>query len=178
MDPNLPTVRIIQEFDPPPARVHRAWTDPELVARWLEPTGGNFRYSNWEGGEKIAAFYGSFRELRPDQRIIHTMTCEGTRDSVLLATVTFDDLSDWGPRHDDLQRGGAGHGGGLRATGRPARRGRKGALPAPVSTVSGRHRGGRATDGQAGGKSGSIRSACWLSCGKALTETSSPGSRE
>ena len=29
-DPNLPTVRIVRDFDAPPERVYRAWTDPEL----------------------------------------------------------------------------------------------------------------------------------------------------
>ena len=28
-DPDLPTVRITREFDAPPDRVFRAWTDPD-----------------------------------------------------------------------------------------------------------------------------------------------------
>ena len=36
-DPNLPTIRIIRDFDAPPDRVFRAWTDPALVVQWLGP---------------------------------------------------------------------------------------------------------------------------------------------
>ena len=36
-DPDLPTVRIIRDFDASPDRVYRAWTDPELVTQWLGP---------------------------------------------------------------------------------------------------------------------------------------------
>jgi uncharacterized protein YndB with AHSA1/START domain len=36
-DPQLPTVRITREFDASPEKVFRAWTDPDLVARWLGP---------------------------------------------------------------------------------------------------------------------------------------------
>ena len=32
-DPNLPTIRIIRDFDAPPDKVFRAWIDPELVAQ-------------------------------------------------------------------------------------------------------------------------------------------------
>ena len=36
-DPNLPTIRIIRDFDAPPDKVFRAWVDPELVDQWLGP---------------------------------------------------------------------------------------------------------------------------------------------
>ncbi len=104
-DPDLPTIRITREFDAPPERVCRAWTDPELVARWLGPdetemridrwdarTGGNYRYSAWRDGEEIAAFYGSFHEVRPPERLVQTFTWEGAPDGVSLETMTFEDL--------------------------------------------------------------------------------------
>ncbi|MDQ4010512.1 MAG: SRPBCC family protein [Actinomycetota bacterium] len=106
-DPDLPTVRIVRDFDAPPDRVYRAWTDPELVAQWLGPrsittridtwdarTGGSYRYSAWRDGEEIASFYGSFHELRPDERLVQTFTYEGVPDGVCLETVTFEDLGD------------------------------------------------------------------------------------
>ncbi len=34
-DPALPTIVITREFDAPPERVFRAYTDPDLVVRWL-----------------------------------------------------------------------------------------------------------------------------------------------
>jgi uncharacterized protein YndB with AHSA1/START domain len=106
-DPDLPTVRIVRDFDASPNRVYRAWTDPELVAQWLGPrsittristwdarTGGSYRYSAWRDGEEIASFYGSFHELRPDERLVQTFTYEGVPDGVCLETVTFEDLGD------------------------------------------------------------------------------------
>jgi uncharacterized protein YndB with AHSA1/START domain len=106
-DPNLPTIRIVRDFDAPRGRVFRAWTDPELVAKWLGPkslsmridvwdarTGGSYRYSALSEDEEIASFYGSFHEVRPDGRLVQTFTYEGVPDGVCLETVTFDDLGE------------------------------------------------------------------------------------
>jgi uncharacterized protein YndB with AHSA1/START domain len=104
-DPNLPTITIVREFDAPADRVYRAWTDPELVVQWLGPnsiemkidswqatTGGYYRYTAWQGGEEVAAFYGSFHEARPGERLVQTFTWEGMPDGVSLETMTFTDL--------------------------------------------------------------------------------------
>lgn len=115
-DPNLPTIRIIRDFDAPVSRVYRAWTDPQLVVQWLGPksttmhidawdarTGGSWRYrASTCDGETIASFYGSFHELRPDQRIVQTFTYEGVPDGVSLETVTFEDLGDGRTRVNGL----------------------------------------------------------------------------
>jgi uncharacterized protein YndB with AHSA1/START domain len=106
-DPNLPTIRIIRDFDAPPDRVFRAWVDPELVVQWLGPksseiridqwnarTGGNFRYASVQDGEEVAAFYGSFHEVRPSERLVQTFTWEGMPNGVALETMTFEDLGD------------------------------------------------------------------------------------
>ena len=106
-DPNLPTIRIVRDFNAPRSRVFRAWTDPELVARWLGPksttmrieewnarTGGSYRYSAWRDDQELARFYGSFHEVRPDERLVQTFTFEGVPDGVSLETVTFEDLDD------------------------------------------------------------------------------------
>ena len=106
-DPNLPTIRIIRDFDAPRDRVFRAWVDRELVARWLGPkssemridqwnarTGGNYRYAAVQDGEEVAAFYGSFHEVRPSERLVQTFTWEGMPDGVSLETMTFEDLGD------------------------------------------------------------------------------------
>jgi uncharacterized protein YndB with AHSA1/START domain len=105
-DPALPIVTIIREFDATPERLHRAWTDPELVAQWMGPrsitmridtwdcrTGGSWRYAALRDGEEIAGFFGSFHEVRPD-RIVQTFTFEGDPDGVALETVWFEDLTD------------------------------------------------------------------------------------
>ncbi|HET8916108.1 MAG TPA: SRPBCC family protein [Propionibacteriaceae bacterium] len=106
-DPNVPTIRIIRDFDAPPDRVFRAWVDPELVVQWLGPksseiridqwdarTGGNYRYASVQDGAEVAAFYGSFHEVRPSERLVQTFTWEGMPDGVSLETMTFEDLGD------------------------------------------------------------------------------------
>jgi uncharacterized protein YndB with AHSA1/START domain len=106
-DPQLPTVRITRDFDASPEKVFRAWTEPDLVARWLGPrsittriehwdarTGGSYRYVAERDGEDIASFYGSFHEVRPNERLVQTFTWEGMPDGVSLDTMTFEDLGD------------------------------------------------------------------------------------
>jgi uncharacterized protein YndB with AHSA1/START domain len=106
-DPNVPTIRIIRDFDAPPEKVFRAWTDPELVVKWLGPkntemrldewdarTGGHYRYVALQDGVEVAAFYGSFHEVRPNQRLVQTFTWEGMPDGVSLETMVFSDLGD------------------------------------------------------------------------------------
>jgi len=104
-DPNLPTVRIVRDFDAPLDRVFRAWIDPKLVSQWLGPkdttmridawearTGGGYRYTAERGGEEIASFYGSFHEVRPASRLVQTFTYEGVPDGVSLDTTTFEEV--------------------------------------------------------------------------------------
>jgi uncharacterized protein YndB with AHSA1/START domain len=106
-DPALPTIKITREFDAPPEKVFRAWVDPDLVSRWLGPrgsairidswdarTGGSYRYASVQDGQEVAAFYGSFHEVRPNERLVQTFTWEGMPDGVSLETMTFEDLGD------------------------------------------------------------------------------------
>ena len=106
-DQDLPTIRIIRDFDAPREKVFRAFIEPELVAQWLGPksseiridewnahTGGNYRYASVANGEEVAAFYGSFHEVRPSERLVQTFTWEGMPDGVSLETMTFEDLGD------------------------------------------------------------------------------------
>ena len=47
-DPNVPTIRIIRDFDAPPDKVFRAWIDPELVVKWLGPKSNEMRIDEWD----------------------------------------------------------------------------------------------------------------------------------
>ncbi|GAA2069109.1 hypothetical protein GCM10009801_18250 [Streptomyces albiaxialis] len=104
-DPALPTIVITREFDAPPARVFRAYTDPDLVVQWLGPrrltmridryearTGGSYRYVHRAEDGTEFGFHGVFHEVRPDERIVQTFTFEGAPDSVSLETAVFEDL--------------------------------------------------------------------------------------
>jgi len=106
-DPELPTIKIVREFDAPPERVFRAHTDPDLFVQWIGPrsidtrldrwdckTGGSYRYVALRDGEEIAAFYGAFHEVRPNERLVQTFTYEGYPDGVSLETMTLEDLGD------------------------------------------------------------------------------------
>lgn len=104
-DPALPTIVITREFDAPPDRVFRAYTDPDLVRRWLGPrrltmrveeydarTGGSYRYVHVDEDGTEYAFRGVFHEVRPADRIVQTFTFEGFPDGVSLETAAFEDL--------------------------------------------------------------------------------------
>jgi uncharacterized protein YndB with AHSA1/START domain len=106
VDPHVPLLRIVREFDAPAAKVFRAHVDPELVVRWNGPcslsttlehwdcrTGGAYRYvMRREGFE--AWFHGSFHEVRDGELIVQTFTFEGAPEGVALEKLRFEDLGD------------------------------------------------------------------------------------
>ena len=104
VDPDVPLVRIVREFDAPPAKVFRAHTDPELLVQWLGPkditmvvdhfdcrTGGAYRYLHTRGDEAYG-FHGCFHEVRPSELIVQTFTFEGWPDGVALERMVLEDL--------------------------------------------------------------------------------------
>src|SRR5688572_29616499 len=104
IDPDVPLVRIIREFDAPPAKVFKAHTDPDLFAQWIGPrgmglrydhfdcrTGGSYRYAMTRDGEEYS-FRGCFHEVRPSALIVQTFTYEGEPDGVSLERMVLEDL--------------------------------------------------------------------------------------
>ncbi|MER7577120.1 SRPBCC family protein [Streptomyces sp. NPDC126514] len=104
-DPALPTILIVREFDAPPERVFRAYTDPDLVVQWLGPrrltmrivewdarSGGSYRYVHCEDDGTEYGFRGVFHEVRRNERIVQTFAFDGFPDGVSLETATFEDL--------------------------------------------------------------------------------------
>jgi uncharacterized protein YndB with AHSA1/START domain len=104
VDPTVPAVRILREFDAPPRKVFRAHTDPALVVQWLGPrrhqmrldywdcrTGGSYRYVHASDGHEYG-FHGCFHEVRPDELIVQTFTFEGLPDAVALERLVLADL--------------------------------------------------------------------------------------
>ena len=106
LDSQVPLVRIIREFDAPPAKVFRAHVDPELLVQWLGPRGlemevehydcrpgGSYRYLHKRGDEEFA-FRGCFHQVRPDELIVQTFEYEGMPDGVALERLVLEDLGD------------------------------------------------------------------------------------
>jgi uncharacterized protein YndB with AHSA1/START domain len=89
----LPTdtqILIEREFDAPRHLVYRAYTEPELVARWWSGkrgevtsveidlrVGGTWRYVMTANEGFEVAFHGTFREIVPNERIVSTEVFEG-----------------------------------------------------------------------------------------------------
>ncbi|MBF4548649.1 polyketide cyclase [Pseudoclavibacter sp. RFBJ3] len=102
---DVPNVSVVREFEATPDRVFRAFVDPDLFTKWVGPhevstnidhwnaaTGGAYRWVNLKDGEEIATFYGSFHEVRENERIVQTQTFEMIPDGVLLETIVFEAL--------------------------------------------------------------------------------------
>lgn len=99
-----PYVEIIREFDAAPEKVYRAHVEADLAMQWMGPrditsraehwdarTGGSWRYVSTRGDDEFA-FFGSFHELRPGERIVQTFSFEGFRDQVSLEVLTLEPL--------------------------------------------------------------------------------------
>ena len=102
----LPIIELKREFDAPVERVFRALVDPELFAQWVGPrslttridewdcrTGGRYRYASLRGDEAFG-FYGSFHEVRDNERIVQTFTYDGYPDAVSLEIMSLESLPD------------------------------------------------------------------------------------
>jgi uncharacterized protein YndB with AHSA1/START domain len=87
--PKEDQILIIREFDAPKHLVYKAWTTPELVMRWWSGqqgqmthveidlrVGGRWRYVLVANGGFEVAFHGTYREIVPDQRLVHTEVFE------------------------------------------------------------------------------------------------------
>ncbi|OLR89839.1 SRPBCC family protein [Actinokineospora bangkokensis] len=100
--PGDTTILITREFDAPKHLVYRAWTEPELIARWWAGdmgtvtsvevdlrVGGTWRYAMVAEGGFEVAFHGEYRELVPDERIVSTEVYEGAPEGFAVNTLTL-----------------------------------------------------------------------------------------
>ncbi len=101
----LPTdtqILITREFNAPKHLVYRAWTTPELVARWWSGqrgnttsaeidlrVGGKWRYVMVTNEGFEVAFHGEFREIVPNERIVSTEVYEGAPEGQAVNTLTL-----------------------------------------------------------------------------------------
>lgn len=96
-------IRVERIFNASRDRVWRAYTDPELVEQWwgrgnelvierMEvERGGHWRYVE-HGPDGVHGFEGRYREVTPQDRLVHTFEWDGMPGHVVVETVTFEDL--------------------------------------------------------------------------------------
>jgi uncharacterized protein YndB with AHSA1/START domain len=100
-------ILMTREFDAPAALVWRAYTEPELVARWWPGrrgtmqlceidlrVGGTWRYvmTTSEGFE--VAFHGEYQEIEDGERIVNTEVYEAVGGPGIVVTTTFEAQGD------------------------------------------------------------------------------------
>jgi uncharacterized protein YndB with AHSA1/START domain len=103
----LPFIDIEREFDAPVAAVFNAHRDPELVKRWLGPSGyemtierwdfvpqGSYRYVHTTPEGESYAFNGVFHSVRENEFAIQTFEFEGFPDVVAIESIALEDLGD------------------------------------------------------------------------------------
>jgi uncharacterized protein YndB with AHSA1/START domain len=122
-------VVVTRTFDAPVRLVFEAWTKPELFKQWWVPrsmgmtlrsceldvrTGGKYRLVFGGDPASAMAFFGTYLEVVPNQRIVWTNEESGADGSV--TTVTFEDkngkttlvLSELYPTKEALDAAGTG----------------------------------------------------------------------
>ena len=103
-EPGTPFVEITREFDAPPERVFRAYSEPELLAQWLGPRsvtmtidyfevrdGGRWRYVHRDEEGAEYGFHGVFHGTPSvEEGIVQTFEYEGAAGHVALEWATFE----------------------------------------------------------------------------------------
>lgn len=97
-------ILITREFAAARHLVYRAYTTPELVARWWHAdrgtiesieidlrVGGRWRYAMTAHGGFPVVFHGEYLEVVPNEKLVSTEVFEGMPEAVATSTVTFTD---------------------------------------------------------------------------------------
>lgn len=95
-------ILITRDFAAPPHLVYRAYTTPELVARWWHAdrgtvdsididlrVGGRWRYAMTAHGGFPVVFHGEYLEIVPDEKLVTTEVFEGMPEAAATTTATF-----------------------------------------------------------------------------------------
>ena len=95
-------ILITREFDAPRHLVYQAFTTPDLLRRWWHANrsevtgvemdvrvGGRWRWAAKAFNGYEFAFYGEYREVVPDERLVTTETFSGLPDAQAVTTTTF-----------------------------------------------------------------------------------------
>jgi uncharacterized protein YndB with AHSA1/START domain len=102
-EPGIPQIVITREFDAPRDLVFSAYTDPDLLVRWLGPRdltmtidrydvrdGGTWRYVHKDAEGNEYGFHGVFHGTPSPDGIVQTFEFEGVPGHVALDTITLE----------------------------------------------------------------------------------------
>lgn len=102
--PGVPQIVITRRFDAPRDLVFRAYTEPDLLARWLGACdgkltidryetrdGGRWRYVSEDAEGHVHGFHGVFHGTPSPDGIVQTFEYEGAPGRVSLDTYTFEE---------------------------------------------------------------------------------------
>ena len=104
--PTTPTDREIHAeriFDAPRDRVWAAFTDSAMIPQWWGPTtvveqmdvrpGGSWRFTFKNPGGGEGAFYGTYQEVTPPERLVQTFQSGWAPGRIHIETHTFEELT-------------------------------------------------------------------------------------
>jgi uncharacterized protein YndB with AHSA1/START domain len=107
IEPGKQEIFITREFDAPRELVFKAYTDPDLYAKWVGPreyvmdletfepvSGGCWRYTHVDQQGNKFGFHGVNHEVQAPERIIGTFEFDGLPEKghVVLETARFEEL--------------------------------------------------------------------------------------
>jgi uncharacterized protein YndB with AHSA1/START domain len=103
-EPGTSTIDIVREFDAPRDLVFKAWTEPDLLVRWLGGTklkmeidtyevrdGGRWRYIHTDEHGAEYAFHGVFHGTPTPDKLIQTFEFEGWPGQVSLESMVLEE---------------------------------------------------------------------------------------
>jgi uncharacterized protein YndB with AHSA1/START domain len=106
-EPGVPQIVITREFAAPPALLFRAYTEPDLLERWLGPKGldttvdeldprhgGRWRYTHTDGRGEKYSFHGLYHGTPTPEQIVQTYEYDRQPGTVYLNIITFEPLGD------------------------------------------------------------------------------------
>jgi uncharacterized protein YndB with AHSA1/START domain len=100
--PSDTQVLVTRDFNAPRQMVYKAYTTPELVRRWWAGrrgqmtvaeidlrVGGAWRFVMIASEGMEVGFHGTYREIVPDERLVHTEVYEAMPDAEVVNTITL-----------------------------------------------------------------------------------------
>ena len=102
---DAPTIVVRRFVAAPPALVWRAWTEPDLFARWIGPrylstdvlemdvrVGGGYRFVQTAPDGGTHAFHGDYLEVEPTRRLVSTFVYEPFPDASATDTLELEEV--------------------------------------------------------------------------------------